>query len=75
MILASKALLATVAFTVLLFLAVLTTTLIVQGDQHPDNWVITAYDIAAMVVVAAIYIATLAHMLKKFFKEGKHSNE
>tara|TARA_Y100001970_G_C13935056_1_gene700261 strand:- start:562 stop:792 length:231 start_codon:yes stop_codon:yes gene_type:complete len=70
-LLASKILLVTAAFAVLLFAVILTSTLVAQGDQHPDSWVTTACDIAIMVVVAALYIVTLAYMLRKFFKLTK----
>lgn len=74
-LLASKILLVTAAFAVLLFAVILTSTLVAQGDQHPDSWVTTAYDIAIMVVVAALYIVTLAYMLRKFFKTAKRTEE
>ncbi len=73
--LASKILLVTAAFSVLLFAAVVTTTLVVQGDQHPDYWKTTAYDIAAMAAVAVIYIVTLAHIVRKFLNTNKCKQE
>lgn len=71
MLLANKVILVTAAFAVLLFAAVLTSALVVQGDKHPDYWVTTAHDIVVMAGVAVLYMVALVHIFRKFFKTAK----
>ncbi|MES2820872.1 MAG: hypothetical protein V4812_18010 [Pseudomonadota bacterium] len=63
-----KVLLITVVFLLLLVAAILITTLVAQGDMHPDDWTTTVYDIAAIVLVLAAYLLVLAKASNRFFK-------
>jgi len=69
-LLAIKITLTTVVFLVLLFLAILATTLILQDSgQHPDNWKTTGYDYGAGILVAALYIATVIWQIRSALKK------
>ena len=65
----TKTFLITAVFLPLLIAAITATTIMAQSDIHPDNWTTTAYDIAAMVLVAFSYTAVLVRTSRKFLKE------
>lgn len=66
----NKILLITVVFLLLLLAAVTATTIMTQGDIHPDNWTTTAYDIAAIALVLLSYIAVLARTSRSFLRDN-----
>ncbi|AWF81639.1 hypothetical protein BTJ40_12835 [Microbulbifer sp. A4B17] len=65
----------TAVFILLLLVSFLTTTLLVQGDQHPESWVINVYDISAMAIVIALYIAVMVYTFRRFIKAEKRLRE
>jgi uncharacterized protein (UPF0548 family) len=61
-----KVVLVTAGFALSAFAALMISTLTVQSGVHPDEWKTTAWDVAAVILVAIIYIAVLARMLYNF---------
>ncbi len=63
-----KVVFVTVAFALLLFATVMTTTLTFQSHIHPDIWTTTAYDIAAAALVAWAYVAVMVRIVYTFLR-------
>ena len=51
-----KIFISTIVYGLFLFLAIFTTTLLVQGNLHPDYWKTTYYDIFAGLFVTILYL-------------------
>jgi hypothetical protein len=68
-LLLTKISLTTVAFSVLLLLAIAATTIIFQDSGHPDHWKMTTYDFWAGILVGVLYIATVAWKIRSTLKK------
>ena len=60
-----KVAITTVVFGAILLIALIASTLIVQGHTHPDYWVTTKYDIATGGVVALVYLVTIIKQITR----------
>lgn len=66
-----KMVLITMALALLLFAAVMTTTLALQSHIHLDIWKTTIYNIATAAIVAVAYVAVMSRIVYNFLRARK----
>lgn len=59
-----------VVFAVIFMAVILISTLIVQGEKHPDYWVTTPYDITTGAIVALLYFFSITVQIRRIMKKS-----
>jgi len=60
-----KVLLTTIVFAFILFLLLMISAIVFQSHIHPDEWVITIYDIILVVFMAIFYGIVVVFQIRK----------
>ncbi|MES9993483.1 MAG: hypothetical protein ABW098_16155 [Candidatus Thiodiazotropha sp.] len=69
-----KIIFTTILFAMLFVIALLLSTAIAQRHIHPDNWIITKYDITTGFAVVALYLYTVVSQIGKAIRQTRSTS-